>query len=117
MPYNKVVFVVFFSALFLSNCSVYMAAVGTEEKNVDTFLSKGVDRQEVEFHLGSPRTVVHNADGTTTHIFEYEIGNEPSLGRAIGHGAMNIVTFGFWEVIGTPIEAFAGETVRISVTY
>ena len=35
-------------------------------------------------------------------------GNESSAGRAIGHGVMDVLTLGLWEVIGTPIEAVAG---------
>ncbi|MBC6497671.1 MAG: hypothetical protein GDA54_05055 [Alphaproteobacteria bacterium GM7ARS4] len=113
---TKVIGAILAVSMAVSGCSVYMAAVGSDEKNV-AFLRKGVEREAVEFHLGNPRRVNQNSDGTTTHIFEYEIGNEPSLGRAAGHAAMDVLTFGLWEIVGTPIEAVAGETVRLSVTY
>ena len=45
-------------------------------------------------------------------LYEYEIGNKPSAGRAIGHGVMDILTLGLWEIIGTPIEGFQGEKKR-----
>jgi hypothetical protein len=50
-------------------------------------------------------------------VYSYELGNAPSAGRAIGHGVMDVLTLGLWEVVGTPIEAFQGETRRLSVTY
>ena len=49
--------------------------------------------------------------------YEYEIGNEPSAGRAIGHGVMDVLTLGLWEVAGTPIEGMQGEKKRLAVTY
>ena len=50
-------------------------------------------------------------------IYEIEIGNEPSAGRAIAHGTMDILTLGLWEVIGTPIEATTGEKSYLTVEY
>ena len=50
-------------------------------------------------------------------IYEYEIGNEPSAGRAIGHGVMDVLTLGIWEVVGTPVEGFQGEKKRLMLTY
>ena len=50
-------------------------------------------------------------------IFEYEIGNEPAYGRAAFHGTMDLLTLGVWEIIGTPIEASAGKTSKVTVVY
>ena len=57
------------------------------------------------------------SDGNRVDVYEYEVGNEPSGGRAIGHAAMDVVTLGAWELIGTPIEGFTGDKRRISITY
>jgi hypothetical protein len=41
----------------------------------------------------------------------------PSAGRAIAHGAMDVLTFGIWEVVGTPIEGFKGSKKRVQIIY
>ena len=50
-------------------------------------------------------------------IYEIEIGNEPSAGRAIAHGTMDILTLGLWEFIGTPIEVTTGEKSYLTAEY
>ena len=39
----------------------------------------------------------------------HSTGNEPSAGRAVAHGVMDVLTLGLWEVVGTPVEAVAGQ--------
>jgi hypothetical protein len=56
-------------------------------------------------------------DGRHYAVYEYQTGNEPSTGRAVAHGTMDVITFGLWEIIGTPIEGFSGDTYRLAVTY
>ena len=46
-----------------------------------------------------------------------KIGNESSSSRAIGHGIMDFMTLGLWEVVGTPIEGFQGNTRMLYITY
>ncbi len=50
-------------------------------------------------------------------VYQYEVGNEPSAGRAVGHGVMDVLTLGLWEIIGTPIEAVQGDKYELTVTY
>ena len=50
-------------------------------------------------------------------IYEYEIGYEPSGGRAVAHGVMDVLTLGLWEIAGTPIEAVQGEKYEATLTY
>jgi hypothetical protein len=50
-------------------------------------------------------------------IYEYEIGNEPSAGRAVAHGFADVLTLGLWEIAGTPIEAVQGETYEATVMH
>lgn len=68
----------------------------------------GATRGEIELQLGAP-IEVREENGRRVDIYEYEIGNEPSAGRAIGHGVMDVLTLGIWEVVGTPVEGFQGE--------
>jgi hypothetical protein len=100
----------------LSACSVGMALSGNENPDLGA-VRVGASRGEVEMHLGSPVNSVTLADGRRADTYAYEIGNEPSAGRAIGHGAMDVLTLGLWEVVGTPIEGVQGERYNATVTY
>ena len=100
-----------------SGCSVFMAAAGKREPNLG-MITIGAHRAEVELQLGSPRaTVAHEGGEYRTDTYEYELGNEPSAGRAVVHGVMDLLTLGLWEVVGTPIEAFKGEKRDMVITY
>lgn len=104
------------SLALLAGCSVGMALSGSSNPDIGS-IRIGSTRGEVEMQLGSPvRT--HAAEGSTrTDIYQYEIGNEPSPGRAVAHGVMDVLTLGIWEIAGTPIEAFQGEKYEATVTY
>ncbi|OGW57001.1 MAG: hypothetical protein A2Z09_05475 [Nitrospirae bacterium RBG_16_43_8] len=100
----------------ISGCSVGMALSGKEDPNFAAF-RVGSTRGEVELQLGSPVSSVSIPEGKRVDLYEYEIGNKPSTGRAIGHGVMDFLTLGLWEVVGTPIEGFTGEKKRLTITY
>ncbi|HUX02751.1 MAG TPA: hypothetical protein VMY35_17450 [Phycisphaerae bacterium] len=97
-------------------CSVYMAAVGSRDPDMG-LVHRGATRGEIEMQLGSPIQTSDGADGGRVDVYEYEIGNEPSAGRAACHGVMDFLTLGIWELIGTPIEAAQGETYRATIWY
>lgn len=100
----------------LTGCSVGMALSGSSNPDIGS-IRVGSTRGEVEMQLGSPvRT--HAAKGSSrTDIYQYEIGNEPSAGRAVAHGVMDVLTLGIWEIVGTPIEAVQGDKYEATVTY
>lgn len=100
----------------LTSCSVGMALSGTENPDL-TVLKKGNTRDEVEISLGDPVKSSTLKDGTRVDVYEFERGNAPSAGRAIGHAAMDVLTFGAWEIIGTPIEGFSGTKHHANITY
>jgi hypothetical protein len=77
----------------------------------------GPTRGEVEMHLGSPVTSSFEGNGRRVDLYEYEVGNEPSAGRAVAHGVMDVLTLGIWEIAGTPIEAVQGEKYQATVVY
>lgn len=102
-------------SLILSGCSVGMAMSGQPDPNISA-LAEGQDRDIVILNLGQPtKTLV--ADNKRTDVFELERGNEPSIGRATGHAIMDLLTLGGWEIIGTPIEGFAGDTITLQIEY
>lgn len=102
--------------VIIAGCSVGMAMHGKNDPNLGA-IRVGATRGEVELHLGSPVSSVTTEDGTRIDIYEYEIGNAPSGGRAVGHAVMDVLTLGIWEVVGTPIEAVQGKKYSISITY
>ena len=100
----------------LAGCSVGMAMSGKKDPNLGAFRI-GSTRGEVELQLGSPISTTTTGEGRRVDLYEYEIGNEPSAGRAIAHGVMDVLTLGIWEIIGTPIEGFQGTKHRLTITY
>ncbi len=102
--------------LALTGCSVGMALSGKQDPDLGA-IRVGASRGEVELQLGSPVRTATNADGGRADVYEYEMGNEPSAGRAAFHGAMDVLTLGIWEAVGTPMEAFQGEKRQLMVTY
>ena len=103
-------------AISLTGCSVGMAMSGSEAPDLSVVRS-GADRGTVELQLGSPVDVVTNDEGCAVCKYEFETGNEPSAGRAVFHGAMDVLTLGFWEIVGTPVEGFQGKKRQVMITY
>jgi hypothetical protein len=77
----------------------------------------GASRGEIEMHLGSPISSTLLDGGHRADLYQYEIGNEPSAGRAAGHAVMDVLTLCLWEIVGTPIEAVQGEQYTATVEY
>jgi hypothetical protein len=102
--------------MVLSACSVGMALSGKENPDLGA-VRVGASRGEVELQLGPPIQSASLEDGRRADVYAYEIGNEPSAGRAIGHGVLDVLTLGIWEVAGTPIEGVQGETYHATITY
>jgi len=103
------------SVQLLTGCSVFMAMKGKQDANLSV-LNIGQDRSIVIANLGQPdKTVL--LENKRVDVFKLERGNAPSAGRALGHGALDLLTLGLWEVAGTPIEAMQGETFYLTVEY
>ncbi len=100
----------------LSACSVGMAMSGEEDPNVGV-IQTGSTRLDVERELGAPHSSRVLDDNGLEAIYRYELGNEPSTGRAVAWGALDVLTLGLWEVIGTPIEATQGDEYEVTIVY
>jgi hypothetical protein len=102
--------------LVLTGCSVGMALSG--EKQPDLAACRvGAERSDIELQLGKPVAGSDLPDGSQSCTYQYQVGNEPSPGRAVVHGAMDVLTLGLWEVVGTPIEAVQGQKYNMTVVY
>jgi len=102
-------------ALACGGCSVVMAAAGSPDPDLGV-VRAGASRGEIEMQLGKPISTT-SVDEGRVDVYEYEMGNKPSAGRAIAHGIADVCTLCLWEIVGTPIEAFQGEKHRITVYY
>jgi hypothetical protein len=97
---------------------VLKATEQPDKKNLNV-LSPGVPRNYVIAELGAPN-FSEERDGTTTDIFAFRQGysKQVKAGRAFGHAAADVLTWGLWEIVGTPVEALAdGTPVKVEVTY
>jgi hypothetical protein len=111
----RVVGAVLLAAMCASGCSVGMAMKGKPDPNIGA-LNLGEDRSIVLLNLGQPTQTLTTETGRTD-IFQLERGNEPSAGRAVGHAAMDVLTLGAWEIVGTPIEGFTGDKFTVTIEY
>ena len=102
----------------LSGCSVVMAAKQPDAKDLSV-LTPGTPRSVVVGELGPP-TWSGERDGAKVEVFAFVDGySKPAkAARAFFHGAADVLTFGLWEVVGTPAEAiFNGSKMKIEVVY
>lgn len=110
-----VLMLIVMGCLLIQGCSVGMALSGKKQPELGA-IRVGATRGEIELQLGAPVEILEE-NGKRVDIYEYEIGDEPSAGRAIGHGVMDVLTLGIWEVAGTPIEGSQGDKKRLLIEY
>ena len=105
-------------ALTAAGCSVAMAAHQPSRKDVGLF-THGVPRNLVVAEVGAPVTT-ESKGGKRVDVYSFTQGYSKAarVSRTIGHGAADVLTFGLWEVVGTPTESvFNGKRVVYEVTY
>lgn len=101
----------------LGGCSVAMALDGAPDPDLSVITADAL-RADVESELGPPVDEVTDEDGVVHATYHIVLGNEPSVVRAITHGAFDVLTFGLWEIAGTMIEGAVEEADHeIVVTY
>jgi len=116
MKYIKVAFIVFM--LQMNACSVFMAAKQPGKKDVSLF-RVGTPRGMLLAEFGLP-LVAEERNGRKFEIYKFVDGYSPGskAGRAVLHGTADILTFGIWEVVGTPTEGvFNGNENTFRVRY
>ncbi len=104
---DRRLFLLMMVILFCTSCSVGMALSGTKATDTSVFYN-GAERSFVMAKAGLPEVSIQGKDGNWIDTYLIVKGNEPSAGRAIGHGVMDVLTLGLWEGLGTPIEVVAG---------
>ncbi len=104
--------------LGLSGCGVYMAAKQPDAKNLD-LLRVGTPRGMLLAEFGPP-VVAETRNGKKYEIFKFVNGYSAGAkaGRAVFHGAADVLTLGLWEVVATPTEGiFSGDEMAFQVRY
>jgi len=100
----------------LSGCSVFSALDGKEDPNLNVVRER-MHRVDIEAELGDPLSVEQGPDGEVVAVYEYVLGKEPSMVRALAYTVADVATVGAWEFAGSSIEGTVGDTVRLRVVY
>jgi hypothetical protein len=99
-----------------SACSVGMALSGDPAPDLEA-CRVGVPETEIEEQLGPPVSARSLPEGGRQCVYEYVLGRAPSPERAIVHGSLDVLTFGLWEIVGTPVEGLQGQRYQMTVIY
>jgi hypothetical protein len=113
-----IAFVMVIALFTQTGCSVFMAAKQPPKKNLGV-LKEGTPRSLLLAEFGQP-IATENKDGKKVDVFSFTQGYSKGAktGRAVFHGAADVLTLGLWEVVGTPTEAaFDGKKMAFEVTY
>ena len=96
-----------------------MAAKQPGKKNIE-LIKPGVPRSLILAEFGNPISSEVRDDGKKYEIFRFVQGYSKGAkaGRAIFHGAADVLTLGLWEAVGTPTEGtFDGKEMAFQVRY
>lgn len=106
------------AVILIGACSPYMAATQPGKKDVSLF-TVGTPRAMLLAEFGLPiATEVRNEIQYDIFAFTQGYGAGAKAGRAVFHGAADVLTLGLWEVVGTPTEGvFDGKDMAYQVTY
>ena len=90
-------------SLSLSGCAVFMAATkkGTSKERIQQCRTRGcIISQEGVDIISSKKS----EDGELVEEYKIQIKSSLSWLRALGHGVLDVGTWGLWEIVGTPTE-------------
>lgn len=100
--------------LCLVGCSVAMSSQRSTSKGDVGLLRVGAERTTIEATFGPPATLVPLENGRTkaTYLLDSNAHTEVARTAAVaGHLAMDLLTLGLWEVVGTPLEIAARDNL------
>lgn len=103
--------------LFLNGCSAMMALDGGKEPNL-SIITKGQAKSIVESEPLKPIKVEQLSNGNFLSTYQYTVGKEPSVGRAVVYVLLDSMTLFISELVTMPIEAGRkGTTKLVTVEY
>lgn len=100
----------------LHGCAANMAMQGQNGPDLNV-VQRQETRDDIERMLGSPVKRLRRSDGKMVDLYIAEARTEPSPSRAVGHATVDLFTFGLWEFVGGPMEAYSGRRQRVVVEY
>ena len=116
---RKLILLIMAVLIMNSGCSVYMAAKKPDKKDLSVF-DKGTERAYLIAECGQP-VYTETIDGNKKKdifVFIQGYSDGEKAGRAIVHGAADVLTLGLWEIVATPIEGVEdGTEVKVEVCY
>jgi len=112
---------IFCLAVLLSACTGDASKMASEQPRAHdmSVLKVGTLRHRVIAEFGTP-VLAEVENGTKVDVFRFVDGYSTAArtSRSFLHGAMNIGTFGLWDIIGKPVESgFSGNDVKVKVEY
>lgn len=107
--------IVVYVLLSLTGCSVVMALHGKKGGNPQV-IHVGSTEEEVQTQLGAPVESRSTGWGAKTEVYEYELGDKPSVGLAIGNLAIDFYTLGFHELVWS-IRELTQDRSRLSIYF
>lgn len=112
----KLMLMMLVAAVALQGCAAHMAAQGQNGPDLKV-VQKQQTRQDMERMLGLPVESLPGKNGEVTELYIVQSRTEPSTGRAVLHATADLFTFGLWEFVGGPAEAYQGRRQRVFVHY
>lgn len=100
----------------LQGCAVNMAASGQDGPDIN-IVQKQQTRADVERMLRVSSEIVARDKNSTTELYRVTAKTDPSFARAAGHATVDLFSFGLWELVGGPLEAYKGRRQNIYVQY
>lgn len=94
----------------LCGCAVAMSASRSASKGDPAMMQAGADRSTIESVFGSPNMTASLDGGRTKVIYKIDPDAHSEGARDVavaGHVVADVLTFGLWEIVGTPLELAA----------
>ena len=100
----------FIAGIFMSSCSVYMAAKQPEQKNL-AVLTEGTHQSLIRAELGQPVWSGKDDQGFDVDVYQFVQGYSTGskVARAVWHGIADVFTIGLWEVVGPRLRRLPAE--------
>lgn len=99
----------------VAGCSVNSALQGRPEPAIGV-VKVGANRDQILENLGSP-VIAYKGPQGGTDLFRVKLGLPGDAQRALGWAGLDLLTLGFWELVGSTVEDNQGSSLQLAVGY